>query len=139
MLYISQGSTKINYTDIRIVFVGNSKRVIVTLPPGTTGTVNVTVAQGNSAIVQSEQVGFTEIVFTDTTTFTGEGYITGLTRGQNTTITNSVFVIDSVVHSVLARNVLPQQYYNSNWYNIPGIPLEYQTSPAGLFLRQWFT
>jgi hypothetical protein len=138
MIAISQGANQINFTSIKIVNNGGGKNLEITLATPTSGLVNVTLAYGSKAVVQSEQIGFREIVFDDKTTFTGPGYITGLTRGQNTTITNSVFFQDSVIMSVLEKNVMPAELYNSSWYNISGAPLMDQTTPVAQFLNQWF-
>jgi hypothetical protein len=138
MIAVSQGSTQINYTNIKIVKSAGGKNLEITLATPTTGLVNITLAYGSKAVIQSEQIGFREIVFDDKTTFTGPGYITGLTRGQNTTITNPVFLQDAVIRSVLQRDVLPEEFYNSTWYNIAGASLEDQTTEAALFLKQWF-
>lgn len=138
MIHISQGGTKLNYSKIKFKYVGGrSNDVVVTLADaGVAGSVDVTVAQGCNVIVQSEQITFNEIVFDDTATFSGPGYITGLVRGQNTTITNRVFEATNLVQSVLAKDKLPDNGYGSTWYNIDGLPLSQQTTPAALFLKQ---
>lgn len=138
MIAISQGANQINFTSIKIVNNGGGKNLEIILATPTSGLVNVTLAYGSKAVVQSEQIGFREIVFDNKTTFTGTGYITGLTRGQNTTITNPVFLQDSVIRGVLEKNVMPQELYNTSWYNIAGAPLMDQTTPVAQFLNQWF-
>ena len=98
--------------------------------PTYTGTLSVTVAVGNRAIIQSEEIMFTSIDLDGNT-------ITGLRRGLNNTITNSVFNQYSTVQSMLDRDLMNQEDYNVNWYD-EYAPLQLNTTPQALFLQQQF-
>jgi hypothetical protein len=98
--------------------------------PTFTGALSVTVAVGNRAIIQSEEIMFTSIDLDSNT-------ITGLRRGLNNTITNSVFNQYSTVQSMLDRDLMSQEDYNVNWYD-EYAPLQLNTTPQALFLQQQF-
>ena len=136
MINVTQGGNKINYTKVEFNYIGGgSNDVVITLAGTISGSVNVDIAQGNTVIIQSEQLTFGEIVFESG--ISGAGYLTGLTRGQNTTITNSVFVKNNIVQSVLPSDIMPLGTYGVSRLNLLDRRLlGNQTSLAHLFLQQ---
>jgi hypothetical protein len=100
----------------------------ITVQESYTGPLTVTVAVGNKLIVQSEQIQFTSIDLVNNT-------VTGLLRGRNGTITNTVFEKYSTVQSMLDRDQMSAQDYTVNWYD-EYAPLQLNVTPQALFLQQ---
>jgi hypothetical protein len=95
-----------------------------------TGPLAVQLAIGNKIIVQSEQIEFTSVDLESV-----PNRVTGLKRGQNTTITNTVFNKYSTVQSVLNRDLMLEEQYAYSWYD-EYAPLQLNNTPAALFLQQ---
>jgi hypothetical protein len=106
----------------------NNQSLFITINESYTGPVSVTVAVGNLAYIQGEFVGFTTIDLENNT-------ISGLQRGLQGTITNTVFNQYSTVQSVLSRDRMIQEWYDQSWYD-QYAPLQINTTAPALFLQQ---
>jgi hypothetical protein len=105
-----------------------------------------TTATGDELLINSEFIKFTKFDL-------ALNCVSGLLRGRKGTITNTFVESGAIVQSVLARDKLPQQFYNQWWYNIAGWDyyswdsygyaygfenqtLEQSTTDAAIFLKR---
>lgn len=75
--------------------------------------VTVTYCLGNMLLINSEYIQFTNIDLVNNT-------VTGLLRGRKGTITNHEISSGTIVQSVLSRDRLPANDWNTWWYNTTG-------------------
>jgi hypothetical protein len=136
-IVVESGSTEV--TDYETSIINNSI-IRLTFTGSTTGAVQITIALGNTVMINSEQITFTNIDLVS-------GVVSGLKRGMTGTITNETLTQYSSVQSVLVDNQLSPGYYNEFWYNITNtggdpvnftntIPLQLTRNTIANFLNQ---
>jgi hypothetical protein len=126
---VTIAATNVQIDDFVIEVINNNiiRLVFSTSPAGLS--VNIVVAIGNTVMIQSEQIVFSNI---DLIT----GVVSGLRRGTNTTIVNSVLYAGSSVYGVQSQDELTG-YYDQNWYGnlINTIPLQITDTVPAQFLN----
>jgi hypothetical protein len=101
----------------------------ITIMLTATGTVDVTIAQGNQLLIENEQIQFNSVDIENNT-------VSGLIHGVNGTITNAVYSQYTSVQSIQTRNKLAYDYWYINWYASSGAPLQLQDTQPAIFLQQ---
>lgn len=126
---VTVASTLTPVTDFAVEVVNNNiiRLVFSTSPAGLS--VDIAVAIGDTVMIQSEQISFTDI---DLST----GTVSGLKRGTNGTIVNLELAAGSPVYGVQNQDELSGYYYR-NWYanKTDTVPMSLTSTVPAEFLQ----
>jgi hypothetical protein len=126
---VTAANTLTPVTDFAVEIVNNNiiRLVFSTSPAGLS--VDIAIAIGNTVMIQSEQISFTDI---DLST----GTVSGLVRGTNGTIVNLELTAGSPVYGVQNQDELSGYYYR-NWYanKTDTVPMSLTSTVPAEFLQ----